>query len=100
MRVILIMIIVVVLLIVLLIVIVIADVIMIILITKIIMIIIIMILVDEGQDVVGVGQAGLALRRNTYVYGKFSKFQNCFCGLDSGNLKFETVRTHKQRICF
>ena len=23
-----------------------------------------------------------------------------FCGLDSGNLKFETVRTNKQHICF
>ena len=28
------------------------------------------------------------------------KTSNLFCGLDSGNLKFETVRTHKQRICF
>ena len=33
-------------------------------------------------------------------YGKFSKFQVCFCGLDPGNLKFETVRTNKQCICF
>ena len=33
-------------------------------------------------------------------YGKFSKFQVCFCGLDPGNLKFETVRTNKQRILF
>ena len=23
----------------------------------------------------------------------------CFCGLDPGNLKFETVRTQKQHIC-
>ena len=33
-------------------------------------------------------------------YGKFSKSQICFCGLDPGNLKFETVRTHKQHTCF
>ena len=33
-------------------------------------------------------------------YGQFSKFHVCFCGLDSGDLKFETVRTIKQRICF
>ena len=33
-------------------------------------------------------------------YGQFSKFHVCFCGLDPGNLKFETVRTNKQRICF
>ena len=34
------------------------------------------------------------------LYGQFSKFHVCFCGLDPGNLKFETVRTNKQRICF
>ena len=28
------------------------------------------------------------------------KFHACFCGLDPGNLKFETVRTNKQHICF
>ena len=33
-------------------------------------------------------------------YGQFSKFQIVFCGLDPGNLKFETARTNKQRICF
>ena len=33
-------------------------------------------------------------------YGQFSKFHVCFCGLDPGNLKFETVRTHKQHMCF
>ena len=33
-------------------------------------------------------------------YGRFSKIHGCFCGLDPGNLKFETVRTNKQRICF
>ena len=32
--------------------------------------------------------------------GQFSEFHVCFCGLDPGNLKFETVRTHKQHICF
>ena len=34
------------------------------------------------------------------AYGQFSTFHACFCGLDPGNLKFETVRTHKQHICF
>ena len=34
------------------------------------------------------------------IYGQFSEFHVCFCGLDPGNLKFETVRTNKQRICF
>ena len=33
-------------------------------------------------------------------YGQFSKCHVCFCGLDSGNLKFEIVRTNKQHICF
>ena len=33
-------------------------------------------------------------------YSQFSKFHVCFCGLDPGNLKFETVWTHKQHICF
>ena len=33
-------------------------------------------------------------------YGQFSKFQIVFCGLDPGNLKFETVRTDKHHICF
>ena len=33
-------------------------------------------------------------------YGQFSEFHVCFCGLDSVNLKFETVRTNKQYICF
>ena len=32
------------------------------------------------------------------TYGEFSKFHVCFCGLDPGNLKFETVRTHKQHL--
>ena len=34
------------------------------------------------------------------IYGQFSKFHVCFCGLDPGNLKFETVRTNRQHICF
>ena len=34
------------------------------------------------------------------LYSQFSDFHVCFCGLDSGNLKFETVRTNKQHICF
>ena len=34
------------------------------------------------------------------VYGQFSKCHVCFCGLDPGNLKFWTVRTNKQHICF
>ena len=33
-------------------------------------------------------------------YGQFSEFHVCFCGLDSGSLNFETVRTNKQHICF
>ena len=33
-------------------------------------------------------------------YGQFSNFHVCFCGLDPGNLKFETVRTNQQHICF
>ena len=33
-------------------------------------------------------------------YGQFSKLHVCFCGLDAGNLQFETVRTNKQHICF
>ena len=33
-------------------------------------------------------------------FGQFSKFHVCFCGLDPGDLKFETVRTNKQHICF
>ena len=33
-------------------------------------------------------------------YGQFSEVHVCFCGLDSGNLNFETVRTNKQHICF
>ena len=37
---------------------------------------------------------------NNELYGQFSKLHVCFCGLDPGNLKFETVRTHKQHICF
>ena len=35
-----------------------------------------------------------------YEYGQFSEFHVCFCGLDSGNLKFETVRTTRRHICF
>ena len=42
----------------------------------------------------------LLVRAECPAYGQFSKFHVCFCGLDSGNLKFETVRTNKQRICF
>ena len=30
----------------------------------------------------------------------FQKIHVCFCCLDPGNLKFETVRTNKQHICF
>ena len=29
-----------------------------------------------------------------------SEISSCFCGLDPGNLKFETVRTHKRHIRF
>ena len=34
---------------------------------------------------------------NKVFNGKFSTFQICFCGLESGNVKFET---DTQRICF
>ena len=34
--------------------------------------------------------------QQTMGYGQFSKLHVCFCGLDSGNLKFETVRTNKR----
>ena len=50
----------------------------------------------ECQDTGG-AEACLAGRM---PYGQFSKYHVCFCGLDSGNLKFETVRTHKQHIRF
>ena len=33
-------------------------------------------------------------------YGQLSTNHVCFCGLDSGSLKFETVRTNKQHISF
>ena len=36
---------------------------------------------------------------NVHVRSAF-KCHVCFCGLDSGNLKFETVQTNKQHICF
>ena len=32
------------------------------------------------------------------AYGQSSEFHVCFCGLDSGNLKFETVRTNRQHV--
>ena len=53
----------------------------------------------------GVVQLGLAAGRFDEAapsarYGQFSEFQTCFCGLDPGYLKFETVRSHRQRICF
>ena len=46
-------------------------------------------------------RAGGGHRRTAdWPYGQFSRFHVCFCGLDPGNLKFETVRTNKQHICF
>ena len=39
-------------------------------------------------------------KRQPNSYGQFSKCYVCFCGLDPGNLKFDTVRTNKQHICF
>ena len=38
----------------------------------------------------------LASRPFRKRYGQFSKFHVCFCGLDPGNLKFETVRRNKR----
>ena len=40
------------------------------------------------------------MRTDADPHGQFSKFHVCCCGLDSGNLKFETVRANKQHICF
>ena len=40
------------------------------------------------------------VKDNQLRYGQFSKFHDCFCGLDPGNLTFETVRTNRQHICF
>ena len=45
-------------------------------------------------------RAGSRCELGVDYYGQFSEFHVCFCGLDSGNLKFETVRTSKQHICF
>ena len=41
-----------------------------------------------------------ARRQAGRSHGQFSEFHVCFCGLDPGILKFETVRTNKQHICF
>ena len=47
-----------------------------------------------------VSQAAFCAASADIPYGQFSKIHVCFCGLDPGNLKFETARTNKQRICF
>ena len=57
----------------------------------------------RGPRAPGAGAAGVGkafCKSMKHRYGQFSKFQIIFCGLDPGNLKFETVRTHKQPICF
>ena len=54
---------------------------------------------SEGSPLPGVCFATVGWG-DSWGYGQFSKFQIYFCGLDPGNLKFETVRTHKQHICF
>ena len=47
---------------------------------------------------------GLAVLEGVLIsgvrYGPFSKCHVFFCGLDSGNLKYETVRTNRQHTCF
>ena len=62
---------------------------------------------DHGDTPIGgnldVGPAQATTSIKAYVnhvgYGKFSKCHVCFCGLDLGNLKSETVRTHARHIC-
>ena len=48
----------------------------------------------SGGGACATGVAGVGYLQSIF------KFNLCFCGLDHGNLKFETVRTHKQHICF
>ena len=59
----------------------------------------------------GLRSSGVVQRRERLLTGNNNNnnnndntvsFQNfiCFCGLDPGNLKFETVRTHKKHIRF
>ena len=51
-----------------------------------------------AEDDSGLGAGHLS--GSCFSYGQFSKFYVCSCGLDPGNLKFETVGTNKQHICF
>ena len=69
--------------------------------TNIIVIIIIIIIILLAWRAAHVG-AGVpvCLESREATYGQFSKFHVCFCGLDPGNVKFETVRTNKQHVCF
>ena len=46
------------------------------------------------------GRGGESKSPYCYGYGQFSNVHVCFCGLDPGNLNFETVRTNRQHICF
>ena len=70
----------------------------------IIMIVIIIIISSSSSSMITIVIASFAwvrpLRSTSAQYGQFSKFHVCFCGLDSGNLKFETVRTNLQHIYF
>ena len=50
--------------------------------------------------IVGTRLATMTSRSMMHRYGQFSKCHVRFCDLDPGNLKFETVRTNKQHICF
>ena len=55
----------------------------------------------EGAGPAGGGVLGWLISHYAQsAHGQFSKFHVCFCGLDPGNLKFETVRSNKQHICF
>ena len=47
-----------------------------------------------------VDYTNLETRLYYIAYGQFSNVHDCFCGLDPGNLKFETVQTRKRHICF
>ena len=45
-------------------------------------------------------RGGIFRRIAMLLYSQFSNVHVCFCGLDPGNLKFETVRINKQHVCF
>ena len=78
-------------------VIVVVEVIVIVIVTVIVIVIVIVIVVVRHRAVPALQQE---LEVAHGANGQFSKFHVCFCGLYPGGLKFETVRTNKQHICF